>query len=485
MKKEIFRMEHICVNKKGRSVLEDFKLNIFEGECNAVFGFSGSGIRELGEIFSGRLRPDSGRVLVNEKEISFSEFIISEPSGVFVIDNNTVLLPELTVAENMFFGRVRNILGLKPARKDQEAYASHLLSRFGLDINIRRKGRDLPYYEMLMICLVRAYARNAKLVVLVDPPGLRDIRQGEEIVRILKILKKEGIAILWVCHRLDRIENILDGVFVIRAGKNAGTRYHESFNLRELTSLAENRRTHRETGKMPSEKNGDTVFEIRNLRYREFRELSLSFRKGCITGINANEPEVLAAIRQIMCGEVSEYEGRMRLLGEDYSPCSYEEAVIRGVQQVDVLRYENSVMPRMSVVDNMLLQNYWQQKSLLSPVNKSWHKHVKTQLMQRHRGWKLDRWEDLEPWQQQILILERNLFRPGKIVIVTEPFATFDTDTLNMATDILREMLEMDKTVIILSLNLRNLTEICEEINIIKDREQILHVCADEYKKLL
>lgn len=482
MKNEILRMEHISVIKNGDYALSDFRLNIISGECISVYGFEGSGVRELGEVILGRTIYHEGCIYYKENLINQESFSLAEQKSLFIIGVNTVIMPELSVAENLFFGDVRHYLGLPAKRKQQETFARGLLSKFGTDIDVKKKGRDLHFHEILIVSLVRAYAQNARLIVFIDPPDLNSIKHGNEIKRILAMIKESGVSILWIDNHIDGIQELIDGIVVMRNGKNARTFYHEDYSLEEINHIAENRQLPEEIKRLEYEGHNEVILKLENISDDKLKGLSISVKKGMVTGINANEPDILQHIRSIICGEKTDYNGKMYLDDLEYHPNSYEDAVKKGIQYVDIMRYENHAVGGMSVLDNMLLQNYWMQKPLVNIVSGSLKKHMATEMKKRHRDWKLGKWENLEIWKQQILLLERFLYQPGKVCIITEPFIKFDRQTLDAAIGILQELIDRGKTLILLSVSIPDLRLACEEISIISNGEQAATVSSRDFE---
>lgn len=483
MKKEVLRMEHIYVRKQKRYVLKDFKLNIYEGEFIALFGFSGSGIYELGEVLSARLPVERGRILICEKEINLKKTFFSEKEGIFVVHREHGLMPDLTVAENLFFGGNIRPFSLVVSAKKQSLLARKILDKFDVDIDVSQKARDLMYHEEVILRLIKAYAKGAKVIVFSEIAELTYIRGGAKILEILEKLKSEGISILWINHRIESVRHLLDGVVVARDGKNVKTFYHENYSMELLLRAAENNEIRKKIERPKGTEDG-IIMTLENISSEYLKDVSIQIQRNQITGIWANEPMVLGHLRSIICGEKIDYDGTMYIDDRLFYPNSYEKAVKQGIQYIDSIWHERHTNAQMSITDNLMMQNYWLQKPIFAVLNSSWRQYTYNQYLQRHLDWPKGNWEDLTSEQQRILLYERCLKQPGKIYLIAEAFAEFNYKTTEEVVNIFRELLDKGKTLILLSMNIQDLYIACDKIYLIQDRKLVREAAADEYEKL-
>ncbi len=306
---------------------------------------------------------------------------------------------------------------------------------------------------------------------------------GREIIAIIDKLKQSGISILWLDNHIQGIEEIVDGIFVVRDGKNARTYYHEDFSLEKIIGIAENKRNVNIAERDTNKSSGATLLEMVNVCSRRLDNLNLSIEEGHINGINSNDPERLSELRNILCGELQEYKGQMLLRDKRYHPDNYNEAAKQGVQYVDIMKFEKHVISQMNVIDNMLLQSYWLNNSIFGFTHNHQIKYMETELRRRHRHWHLDSWENLEVWQQKILLMERFLFQPVKICIITEPFIKFNSEMIESALKVFDELISRGKTIVLLSMSIHDLMTACDEITIINKGKNVLTIAREDWQK--
>lgn len=483
MKKEVLRMEHVYVKKHGRYVLSDFKLNLYEGEFTALFGFSASGIYEAGDVLSGRQSIEKGRIFLSEKELNVKKEIFWEKEGVFSVYDEKNLMPDLTVAENLFFGGSNRPFSLVVPVKKQNILARRILDKFHVDIDVTKKARELSYDEQIIVRLVKAYTKGAKVVVLNEFAELAYIHGGAKILEILKFLKDDGIAVLWINHRIDSVKHLIDGISVLCDGWHVRSFYHENYTMAMLLRLAEDN-DYRGEIKRPEGRETGTAMTFEGITSRYLNHISMEIRHNKITGIWANDPMSLEELHLIACGEKQTYAGKMYLRDMVYVPESYGAAVKKGVQYIDIAGYDKYGIWNMNIPDNLMLQNYWMQKPVFAPISKNWQKYIETGYRLRHPEYMEGKWYELPPDMQKLLLFERCLHQPGKVYFIRDPLSAFNYKMTEAAAGIFQELLDKGKTLVMLSSDARELTTVCDEIYLIQDRRLVRKVTAAEFENL-
>lgn len=483
MKVEILRMENVSLIKNGKYLLKDLSINIFQGEVVVAFGYSGSGIHEIGDILSGKTEIMSGVIRINENIIIKKKQFYPEQNGVFIIQNTNNLVPDLTIAENLFFGGNKFIFSVIVADKTQREQAVRVLKNFGINIDVRKKAKNLLYHEEMLIKMVKAYIKGAKLIIINDIVENAYLKNWDQFVNIIQILKKDGTAVLWLTQRPDYIQNLADRLIVLRNGRKVKTFFKNSYSLDKLMSIAADSQIENFINRS-TEKSGECVLSIKQLSCKHLTDLSLSIRKRQITGIWANEPLALEDIHKVLCGEMESYSGEIMLSGKKYSPKSYAEAIKSGVNYFNQMWYERHCLFNMNVIDNLMLQNYWLQKPMMAFISPKWIKYMKAKWKQRHPEWSLDRWEDLSIDQQRILLFEKYLEQPGKVYLITEAFSRISYNLTSEITEILYKLIEKDKALVLLSMNYQDLSRVCEKIYIIKDGELKRELQYTDFKSI-
>lgn len=468
MRKEVLRMEHVYVKYCGKYALSDFKLNVYEGELVALFGFSWSGIHEMGMVLSGGGIIERGRILVGEQEVQMHRPYYPEEYGIVAVHSRNNLVPDLTVAENLFFGGKNRMLSLAVSERKQERLAKSILEKFGIYLDVHQKAYKLSYYEELMIKMLKAYVKGAKLIVVNEIAALSYSRERDQMFRVLELLKADGIAVIWINQRIEYVQEIADRVVVVRDGKNVKNFYGTDYSKELLIQMAVEKEIHQIPIRCPELKQ-EKVLQLFDINGKYLKDFSLSVKKGQILGIWTNDIYTQREFQEIISGETQKYQGMMLLSEKSYRPRNYEEAVRYGVKYIDLMWYEKHGMPNMSIIENLMMENFWRQTRMWQIVNRRWESFQETRYRKMHPDWPVGKWWELSPDQQRVLLYERCCEQPGRLYLFTEPFTQSNYQMIEDVIRVMQELQEQGKTLILQSLNYQDLRRVCDEICLIKD----------------
>lgn len=459
MKEEILRIEHVYMKRKGNYALRDFKLNIYKGEIVVAFGFSGQGLHELGDFLSGR-QVESGRLLIDEKEINILKDFFPEQNGMYVVHNKNNLVPDLTIAENLFLGEKRNVFAITVSNRKQEHLAQMVMKKFGIEINVRKKAKEYQdYYLQMMIKLMKAYVKGAKIVVINEILEIASPDVKKKFFEIIRILQKDGIAVLWLSQRFDAVQELADRIVVVRDGQCVKNFYRGNY-VRERMMQAASESYVSSVYVSKNKKIGEELLVLKNI----MGNINLSICRGQIIGISSSHFEKLKKLCDILIGYTEKYSGTMELQGKIYAPKNHEEAVSAGIQYINFMWPECHYIPEMSIVDNLMLENYWFSKNRYFVVSKQQQNFLKVKYQTKHPEWTKKEWGNLMPDQQRILLYEKYIDLPEKILVITEPFTRVNYDLFQKIIEIFHKLQDSGKTLILLSLNYKDLSNVCNQI---------------------
>ena len=463
MKNEVLRMEHIYVKQRDKFVLSDFKLNIYEDEFVVLYGYSSSGINELAEVLLGKRELHSGRVLVDGREIYEKQGFLSEKQGIFWVQYNQNLIPDLTVAENLFLGEKKNWLDVPVSRRMQEQLAREILEQFGMKINVRQKAKTLNYHEEEMVRLIKAYVKGAKLIIVNASMEMLYMGREVKIIDVIRKLREDGIGILWLTQRMDIVPELANRIVVMRDGKNVRNIFKENYSETELMQVA-SARMMKEVSQPYTLQAGAPVFVMENIRTSLLDNVSLKLCERQVLGVYSLDADALDDFRKVIMGQNQDYTGRMVLQGNRYAPTNYEQAVKSGINLTDIMWHDKHILPEMTVMDNLLMEQYWTQNPMFGLRNRTWEHFVENRLRMRHPEWPMKRWRELTNEQQWQLLLEKCLYQTEKVHVIVEPLIRYSYGMLQTSKSIFEELKQLDKAVIIMSSNLLDLEKVCDDI---------------------
>ncbi|MER7686760.1 sugar ABC transporter ATP-binding protein [Streptomyces sp. NPDC097610] len=299
---ELLRIEGIRKTFPGVVALDSVDFDLRRGEVHVLLGENGAGKSTLIKMLSGAYQPDSGRVLVDGEEVRIHGAQDSERLGIATIYQEFNLVPDLTVAENIFLGRQPRRYGLID-RKTMEAEAAELLERVGVSVSPRARVRELGIARLQMVEIAKALSLNARVLIMDEPTAVLTSEEVEKLFSIVRRLREDGVGIVFITHHLEEIAALGDRVTVIRDGKSVGqvpasTTEDELVRLMVGRSIEQQYPRVRATGDGGS---GAALLTVEGLtRDGVFHDVSFEVRAGEVVGIaglvGAGRTEVVRAV---------------------------------------------------------------------------------------------------------------------------------------------------------------------------------------------
>lgn len=261
----LLRVEKIVKQFPGTLALNELDFDARRGEVHAVVGENGAGKSTLMKILSGAYQKTSGKLILEGKEIAINHVEDARKHGITMIYQELVNFPKLTVAENIFMGRLPTKFRSPFIDKKALMLKAHEnLRRFGLDIDPGSKLENITVAEKQFVEIIRAViTKDAKIIIMDEPTSSLSKSEIERLFLMIEELKKKGITILYVSHRLDEIVRISDRVSVFRDGKNRGTLEKEELDESKIIQLMLGHVL--EKSKKVSVPRKEIVLDVRNL----------------------------------------------------------------------------------------------------------------------------------------------------------------------------------------------------------------------------
>src|SRR6202167_2490272 len=238
MSEKLLEMRNVKKSFGATRALSGVSFDLNSGEVHALLGENGAGKSTLISILGGIVQPDSGAILINGEQIgSFQDVQAARRYGVAVIHQEIVLVPHLSVAENIYLGREPTTrIGIKDVKAIYKN-AREIIDSVGLDLDARTAVGDLSTAQQQMVEVVKAVAFNARIVVMDEQPSSLSLPEVARLFEIVRRLKESGVGIIYISHRLEEIFNISDRVTVLRDGAHIGTKLTGQTNHQELVKM--------------------------------------------------------------------------------------------------------------------------------------------------------------------------------------------------------------------------------------------------------
>ena len=456
----VLEMKNICKSFPGVKALDDITLKIRPGTVHALVGENGAGKSTLMKCLFGIYIPDSGEVILDNKKVQFKNTKDALANGISMIQQELQPIPYRTVMENIWLGRfpIKKFAGIsvvdeKKMYKDTEA----LLENLKLDIK--------P--DVLVAKLSVSY--NSKVIVMDEPTSSLTDNEVDNLFRIIRELKSQGVAVIYISHKMEEIKEIADDVTIMRDGRYIGTWGADELTTDMIISKMVGREL---TSRFPERENtpGETVMRIENftsINPKSFKNVSFELRRGEILGIGglvgAQRTELVEAIfglRHISSGKLYINDKEIKIK----SPVDAKE---QGIALLTEERRSTGIFPVLSVADNVLMASinkYVKHKFILN--KKKSLKDIKInidKLRIKTPSYKTQI-QYLSGGNQQKVIFSRWLLMDPDILILDEPTRGIDVGAKYEIYTIIADLAKQGKSIIMISSEMPELIGMSDRI---------------------
>jgi ABC-type sugar transport system ATPase subunit len=348
---EVLRVQNVHKSYDAVKALRGAHFALSSGEVHALIGENGAGKSTLGKVIAGIVRPDQGEIFLNDKATILSGPLDAQRLGISIIHQELDLFPNLSVAENVVIGN-QELAERGIVRFSQiDEFASEFLKEAGLTVSPRRRVSTLSIGEMQLVMIGRALSMKARIIVMDEPTSSLFHDSVERLFQLIGRLKTQGVAIIYVSHKMDEIFHICDRMTVMRDGQTIGTREPGGTSPDELISMMVGRPWKARERKART-KGGETLLSVSNLETRKLKNVSFELHRGEVLGIaglvGAGRSELGAAL----VGLDDWKQGVMILRGEAVQPDSVRSAQEQGVRLLAEDRKLDGLMMQMSILEN-------------------------------------------------------------------------------------------------------------------------------------
>jgi len=292
MSKPFLQMRHISKSFPGVKALDDVRLDVNRGEVHALLGENGAGKSTLMKVLSGAHQPDEGEILIDGRPVSFANTREAEQEGIAIIYQELNLIPQMTVAENIFLGREpKTRLGLVDYNKMRTG-AKRELDQLDANISPNAQVSTLRVGEQQLVEIAKALSLRAKILIMDEPTSALSDAEIEKLFAVIKRLQRSGVSIIYISHKLEEIFAIAQRVTVMRDGRYIGTKIVSESDSTELINMMVGRNL---DDLFPKEKvaQGDEILRVEHLSVKHpslpdrnvLYDINLSLHKGEILGI--------------------------------------------------------------------------------------------------------------------------------------------------------------------------------------------------------
>ncbi len=462
-------MEGITKTFPGVLALDSVTFEMEKGEVCALVGENGAGKSTLIKILSGVHRPDRGKIFLEGKERDFRSPIDAIRAGVAVIYQELSLAENLPVYANVFLGKEPWKFGINHSYLEERTKL--ILEELGFDIDPKIEVGKLNVSEKQLVAIAKALAYDAKIIVMDEPTATLTEYEVERLFEIIKRLKKRGVSVVFISHRLDEIFEVADKVVILRDGKKVGEGKLEDFSRDDIINLMVGRKIEDMYPKYNSPED-DVAFRVKNFEVPGYvSKLSFEVRKGEIFGVaglvGCGKSELALGLFGAMKSRFDEMMIFGRKIGKLKSPI---DALRNGLVLIPEERKKHGLVLGMSVVENIALPNV---DKVSNPMYLSWRKttnlaesavrkfNIKTPSVRQLV-------KNLSGGNQQKVVIGKYIFREPDVIILAEPTRGIDVGAKVEVYRMMNDLANLGKAILFISSEL-------PEIVSLSDRVMVLH----------
>ncbi|ROR28659.1 monosaccharide ABC transporter ATP-binding protein (CUT2 family) [Mobilisporobacter senegalensis] len=471
MEKYIVELEHITKSFPGVLALNDVAFNLKAGEVLALLGENGAGKSTLMKILSGVYEKDSGSIKIFGKEIDDMNPKKAQELGVAIIHQELNMCAHLTVAQNIFLGREKIHSGVLAAKK-MNMEAKKILDNLNINIDPETIVGDLPVSKQQMVEIAKALSINAKILIMDEPTSALTSKEINDLFVIIKKLRSEGCGIVYISHRLEELEHIVDRVTILRDGEYITSMDLQETTLAKIISHMVGREIKEKFPRVDCER-GEKIFEVRNLNAGKMvRDINIDLYAGEIVGIaglmGAGRTETTRAIFGIDPKE----SGEIILDGKSVKVEKPIDAIKLGIVLAPEDRKKDGLCTKLSIRDNISLPNLDVLCNKLGVVNKKKEKDMTKKAVDDLRI-KLPNSEvdagSLSGGNQQKVVIGKWLVRNSRVVIFDEPTRGIDVAAKVEIYNLMNELKQQGIGVLFVSSEMPEVLGISDRIIVMCD----------------
>ncbi|MFT3985958.1 MAG: sugar ABC transporter ATP-binding protein [Lachnospiraceae bacterium] len=467
----ILELQHIRKEYPGVIALKDVSLQVKKGEILALIGENGAGKSTLIKTCSGAVIPTSGKIVVNGKEFTQMSPQLASENGIAIIYQEFNNVKGLSAAENLFLGNpIRK--GIVVDKKAMEKEAEKAFAQLNIKIDPKTMVGNLTVGYQQMIEIAKAIMQDAKVLIMDEPSAPLTSAEVESMFKVCELLKKKGVSIIYISHRLEEIYRLSDRIVVLRDGEYIKTLITKESHVDELIQLMVGRSLietfpPREAGSRHEE----ILLELKDVSGNGDKNINLKLYKGEILGLGGLVGAGRTELVQMIFGAAKRTEGKIIFKGKEVNPKSPREAIDLGIALVPEDRKRHGVLLGISVKNNINMPIYKKiskaavinsRRELETATKYKRELLIKTPTLQQLV-------KNLSGGNQQKVIIGKWLAANSELIIFDEPTRGIDVGAKAEIYKLMNEVIAEGKTILLISSEMEELMGMSDRIIVLAE----------------
>ena len=481
----ILQLEQISKRFPGVNALTKIDLSVAEGEIHALLGENGAGKSTLMKILSGIYRPDEGRIVMQGTERHFASYNEAVAAGVAIIFQEFSLIPDLNAVENIYLGREHtNAFGIlqKSAMRTE---AAALFKRLGIDIDLGVPICQLSVAQQQFVEIAKALSLNARILILDEPTATLTPSEATHLFGIMRDLKAQGVAMIFISHHLEEIFEVCDRITVLRDGFYIGTTDVAATNIDALVEWMVGRSLDQAFPPKPKRpENPRPILEARAVQQEAHGPInSFTLYEGEILGFSGLVGSGRSELARAVIGADSAHHKEIIFCGEKISLNNTAEALEAGIGLLPESRKTEGLIVDFSIRDNISINNL---KKYLGPgpfINQRLEYQTSLEISNQvgvKAPGPMSVVGQLSGGNQQKVVIARWLNHHCKVLIFDEPTRGIDVGAKAEIYALMRELTAKGYSIIFISSELPEIVGLCDRVAVFREGSIVATLSGDD-----
>lgn len=460
----LLEMRGIEKSFPGVHALADVELDLHRGEVLALLGENGAGKSTLIKMLGGAHQPDHGSIRLEGRDAELRSPAAAIAAGIGVIYQEFNLVPDLTACENIFLGKEKNRVFVQ--RGGERRRALDLFRQIGVEIPLDVPCRRLSTAQQQIVEIVKALAQDARLIVMDEPTASLSPHEADHLFSVIRDLRRHGMGVIYISHRLDEVFAIADRVVVLRDGQRVGQGAVGNLDRQQIIELMVGRQIENE---FPDRSHavGEPRLVIRELRGADATPgVSLTVRRGEVLGITGLVGAGRTELARLIFGADRATSGKVKLDGHDCKIGNPRQAIAAGICLLTEDRKSQGLVTEASVVDNFALPNLAEFSRnyfvLGRNLQRAFARFVEALKIKIANPQQLAC--NLSGGNQQKIVLAKWLQRNAEVVMFDEPTRGIDVGAKYEIYTLINKLAAQGKAILMISSELPEVLGMCDRI---------------------
>ena len=477
----LLKVKGISLEFSGTPILKSVNLSLNQGEIHALVGENGAGKSSLFKCILGIISPSQGEIIFLNESLSGYSIRDILRKGIAMIHQELMLIPELTVAENIFLGR-ESMAGKRMGLREINQATADLFQEYDLDIPVGAFVKDLSIAHQQIIEIMRSVSQKARLILMDEPTSSLTEKEITFFKQLIFRLKSEGISIVFTSHKMDEVFGFSDKISVLRDGEMVGTFSKEELNPMSLVQKMVGREMKDFYPEAISEV-GESILIVDDLScVPHFEHVNFTLCAGEVLGLSGLVGAGRSDIGQVLFGVKKKTSGQMSLKGQAYNPENPSDALRAGLGYLGEDRKEMGIIPEMNITENMslgLLDTY-RKFFFVDQTRESTDSIDMQAQLSIHSAKEGQRIQNLSGGNQQKVLFGRILLNNPEVLILDEPTRGIDVMSKFEIYTLILALKKQGKAILLISSDLPELLAMSDRVIVISKGKQMAEMTREE-----